>query len=123
MFRTRFSLWDALAVLAVLCGARLLFFHPWMPATKGETLLIHTPDGGSSYALTTNREVVLHANGYTLCVVIENGEAYVRTSDCHDGVCLASGRIGKSGQTILCAPAGVRLTVKGGDGDVDFVAG
>ena len=123
MFRTRVSPWDALAVLAVLCGALLLFFHPWLGMSDGETLLISTPDGNAEYSLAVDREIPLTSNGVTLLVVIENGEAYVKRSDCHDGVCVAGGRIRQGGQTVICAPAGVRLTVKGGDGDVDFVAG
>ena len=84
---------------------------------------ITTPDGVQVYSLSEARELTFSSNGVTLTVVIENGEVFVKESDCPDGVCVAGGRISKSGETILCAPAKILLTVKGGDGNVDFVAG
>ena len=62
-------------------------------------------------------------NGDKPIIKIVDGKAFVRESSCPDGVCISSGAISKTGETIICAPAGVSLTVKGGDGNVDFVAG
>ena len=123
MFRTRSSVWDIVAVVGVLLAAVLLFLIPVLAMQEGRTLQVTTANGTYQYDLSESREIDLHENGISMTVVIENGEAYVRHSDCPDGVCLASGRISRSGESILCAPAGVTLTVKGGGGDVDFVAG
>lgn len=123
MFRTKLTLWDAVATGIVLLCACLLLFQPWQARTRGETLLVTTPEASFSYSLRQDQSISLEAQGVSLCIVIENGAAYVKESTCPDGVCLAGGRISQSGETLLCAPAGVRITVKGGDGDVDFVAG
>ena len=123
MFRTRASLWDAVAVVGVLLIAALLVLIPFFGLQEGHTLLVTTVSGAAEYDLSENCQIELHENGIALTVVIEGGEAFVRHSDCPDGVCMASGRISRSGESILCAPAGVTLTVKGGGGDVDFVAG
>ena len=123
MFQTRFSAWDTVAVGLVLVTAALLLAFPLLFAAEGEILQITTSTEVQTYRLSEDREILLQEGGVELVVVIENGEAYVRHSTCPDGVCRASGRISESGESILCAPAGVTLTVKGGADDVDFVAG
>lgn len=123
MIRTKFSLWDAAVMAAVLIAALLLLLLPLWLRNDGEILVVTTPEGSASYSLSEDREILVISNGITLTVVIEDGEAYVSHSDCPDGICRASGRISKGGETILCAPAGVTLSVKGGGDGVDFVAG
>lgn len=123
MLRTRFSVGDAIAVGLVLIAAVLLFAIPFFSADDGHILVVTTPEGSTEYRLTDDREIILTSRGITLTVCISDGSAYVSESDCRDGVCKNSGKISHSGETILCAPAGVTLTVKGGDNGVDFVAG
>lgn len=123
MFRTRSCGWDVVAVVAVLIAAVLLLWIPAFAMPEGRTLEIVTTRDTHRYDLSKDRVIELHENGVDITVVIENREVYVQESDCPDGVCKASGRISRSGESILCAPAGVTLTVKGGGDDVDFVAG
>ena len=123
MFSTRVTVRDAIAVAVVLFASLFFFLAPWQSREVGSTLVIATPDGTAEYALSENREIALSSQGISLTVVIENGAAYVRESNCHDGVCRAGGRIYRGGETILCAPAGVRLSVRGGASDVDHIAG
>lgn len=123
MFRTKPSFGDLLAALAVLLVAVLLLWHPWQASDAGETLVIVTPDETTEYSLSENRTVKIESRGVHLCIEIADGKAYVHESDCPDGVCKSSSAISKTGETIVCAPAGVSLSVKGGDCDVDFVAG
>lgn len=123
MPRAKLSMPDFVCLAAVLLLALLLFWSPWQGTEKGELLLICTPDGQQEYALNRDRTVTVSSRGIDMVIVIENGAAYVLESKCPDGVCRAGAPISHSGETILCAPAGVRLTVKGGEKDVDFVAG
>ena len=123
MFRTKLSFGDAIAAVAVLLVAVLLLWHPWQRSNAGETLVIVTPDQTMEYALSENRTFEIESRGVHLCVEISDGKAYVSKSDCADHVCESSAPISKTGETIICAPAGVSLVVKGGEGDVDFVAG
>ena len=123
MLQTKLTLRDIVAAGCILLAAVALFLLPFLFVNEGETLVITTPDGSQVFSLTEDREIVLTSRDVTLTVCISDGEAYVVESNCRDGVCKNSGRISRAGETILCAPAGVTLTVRGGDGDVDFVAG
>ena len=123
MFRTKISFGDAIAAVAVLLVAVLLLWHPWQMRDAGKTVVIVTPNQTYEYSLSENRTFEIEARGVHLCIEIVDGKASVSESDCPDGVCVGSASIFKTGETIICAPAGVSITVKGGDGDVDFVAG
>ncbi len=123
MFRTKLSFGDAIAAVAVLLVAVLLLWHPWQKKDAGKTVVIVTPDETMEYSLSKDTAIHIESRGVHLCIEISNGKAYVSKSDCADRVCESSAPISKTGETIICAPAGVSLVVKGGDGDVDFVAG
>lgn len=62
----------------------------------------------AKYPLDKDGEYAI-GDGNTL--VIENGEAYMKYADCPDGTCVRTGRISKRGQTIICLPNRVAVTV------------
>ena len=47
-------------------------------------------------------------------VVIGDGCATITDADCPDRLCVQRGRIDRSGQTVVCLPHGVVVTVRGG---------
>ncbi len=123
MFSVTFGWRDVLASVCVIVLALLFLLLPLLWQEEGSVLVISTPDGTAEYDLHTDRTVTLSSGGIELVIEIENGSARVTSSTCSDGICVASGSLSSGGDTVICAPAGVRLYVKGGDGDVDFVAG
>lgn len=123
MFDTKPNVADAVAVLLVALIAVSLFFLPLFWQNTGSVLVVTTPQERFEYDLAEPAEYTVVSGGVTLRIRIEDGAAYVSYSTCPDGICVASGKISKSGETVICAPAGVSITVKGGGDDVDFVAG
>ena len=123
MLSTKLTVRDIVAAGCILLAAVFLFLLPFLFVDEGQLLVITTPEGSRVIFLTEDQEIVIHSRGVCLTVVICDGSASVKESDCRDSVCKNSGKISRAGETILCAPAGVTLTVKGGDGNVDFVAG
>ncbi len=126
MFRTRFNRFDLLVILTVSILSLLLILFPFFLSRSGAQLTVATPDGTEVYPLSVDRELEIHSRGIVLRVKISGGVATVVESSCPDKVCLHSSSVSRVGDSILCAPAGVRLTVtseRGGGDDVDFVAG
>ncbi len=111
---------DIVICLFVLLIAVLLFLLPFS-SRAGRAVVISYIDGGRCVYLAENTEIFLESNGCKLTVCAENGEVYVSESDCPDGVCVHTGRISKENESILCVPAGVLITVSGGE-DFDAVA-
>ena len=73
------------------------------------------------YSLIENKEIEI--NGGTNILVIKNGEAYLSYADCPDHTCVRTGKIKYVGQSIVCLPNKVTITVKGsGGGGVDLVS-
>ncbi len=60
-------------------------------------------------------------NGGTNILTIENGQAYISRASCPDGLCMRMGRVEKSGETIICLPNKLTVTVLGNEGDVEIV--
>ena len=129
MFRTRFSFADALVILSVLSVAALLFLCFLRGAASDPSenrLVIHTPTEALTYPLSADRTVTVSSGNITLTVEIRDGRARVSDSDCPDKICQRTGWISRKGETVICAPAAVRLTVtdpRGGVGDADSVIG
>lgn len=69
-----------------------------------------------TYPLSTDRDVrrtvTVRSQGCTLLVTFENDSVRVSSSDCPDGVCVDSGSISYCGQTIVCVPARVTISIE-----------
>ncbi|MBQ8387599.1 MAG: NusG domain II-containing protein [Clostridia bacterium] len=124
--RTKPTFWDLAVIGVVLVVAIALIFVPFLlPSGQTVTVSLRTEEGTEVVyegELSRDHRFELENNGIKLTVVIDNGEAWVEESGCADGVCVNSGRISRSGQSIICAPAGVVISVGGGGSDDDILA-
>ena len=68
----------------------------------------------AEYSLASEGEFAL--NGGTNILVIKNGEAYLIYADCPDKVCVHTGKIKYVGQSIVCLPNRLSVTVIGDSG-------
>ncbi|MBQ4561369.1 MAG: NusG domain II-containing protein [Clostridia bacterium] len=100
----------------------LLFLIPSLSDTAA-VLEISCNNEKMVYTVSENREIVLESKGYTLRVCIEDGSAYVASSDCPDKTCVHTGRIDRPGKLIACVPSGITLRIIGEEDGYDFVAG
>ena len=120
------TLWDALVVLAVLALAGLLAARPLLAAkTAGELMVSISVDGETveRCALSTYEGGTYKSRGYTLTVEAADGAVYVASSDCPNQDCVHSGAISRAGQSIVCLPARVAVTLEGAASDYDLIAG
>ena len=100
-----------LGLLLILCLTGIFYFFG---RDTGDTAVI-TVDGErfGEYALNENRTVEIRTQWGVNVLVIADGKAYMETADCPDGICKAHRPIFRDGETIVCLPHKVIVTVYG----------
>ena len=63
------------------------------------------------YSLAEDSTLEFDNNGYHNVVVIANGEAYIREASCPDQYCVQHDAVNKTGQSLICLPAQLVVTV------------
>ena len=99
-----------LIVLSAIGAAFYLF------RGEGDTVYVEV-DGKKfgSYSLSEDRTVEIRtgAKGEELnLLIIENGKAYVKSATCPDGICAKHKPISREGESIVCLPNKVVITVR-----------
>ena len=113
---------DIIVIASLLLLSLLALLFITLTRKEGAAVEI-TVDGDvvATYSLFKNGEYEL--NGGTNTLVIENGVAYMDYSSCPDHVCGRKGKIRYAGQTIVCLPNKLTVTIVGEtDESVDFMS-
>ena len=125
--KLRPTLWDgvvaalvaALAIVTILC-----FYGRRTGAPQAVTI---TPRGAliQTIRLTglTETKTVAIDGDYHLEIQVDSGGVCVVHSDCPGQDCVHTGRITRSGQSIVCLPEQVVIQLTGGTSDADVVLG
>lgn len=120
---------DGLVALAVLLLAGALAFAIWGNSTGGELAAAISVDGRETERIALSRlaedqERTITAGGYTLRLRLSSGGVEMDAADCPTQDCVHTGRISRPGQSIVCLPARVSVTLTGTAADgVDAVLG
>lgn len=78
------------------------------------------------YNLDENGEYSIETDMGVNTLVIEDGNAYVSDANCPDKLCVNQGKISKSGQSVICLPHKLVVTIVDEEGEtpeVDAVVG
>jgi hypothetical protein len=113
---------DIIIISAILLFSVGLLLVSLLSKEVGNTVVVEI-DGKTvaTYSLNQNGEYSL--NGGTNVLVIEDGKAYLNYSNCPDHTCEKTGKIQYVGQSIICLPNKIAITIKGeAEGGVDFVS-
>jgi len=86
-------------------------------------IIIDDVNGHSIYPLSENREILLHGPVGESLIVIENGKARFKHSDCKDQLCVQMGEISRAGEWAACLPNKIFLYTGGKKADVGVDAG
>ena len=116
---------DALliAVLLILGGALAVFLYTTRQ-TGGYVSVQVDGERIMELPLSQDARVVLGSGEHTNVLVIGNGAAQVVEASCPDQICVNQGAIQYAGESIVCLPHKLVITVKDGQAnDVDGVAG
>ena len=106
-------------LLIVLVIAGLMF---WLLRGDGDAVVVEVdgkPYGTYSLAVDRTVEIRTGDGGKDVNVlVIKDGKAYVESANCRDGICAAHKPISKQGESIVCLPHKVVITVKTTQGGI-----
>ena len=97
----------------VLCFVIVLLLVCGLIKTEGEEVSICV--NGEAYktlSLKENTKVDIETEYGKTTVVVENGEVYIKETDCPNKLCLKSA-ISKAGQSIVCLPNRVSILIEG----------
>lgn len=92
-------------------------------AVQGSYITI-TVDGKEygTYSLMEDRTIEITDGEHRNVIVIENGEAYMKSASCPDHLCVNQNPIGYDKQSIICLPNKVVITVTSDlESDVDII--
>lgn len=110
-------------VLAAIVIAVALVLIPTLFAVfRAGTTVQVTVDGAvvARFPLAEERTYTIHgADGGVNTLVIRGGQATVTDADCPDRLCVHQHAISRAGQSIICLPHRVVVTVVGGQPAVD----
>ena len=112
-----------LILIAVCLFVSLALWAVIALAKKPGTEVVVTVDGEeyATYSLSEDREVVIETKKGRNVLTIKDGYADITDATCPDGLCERQRKINKSGETLVCLPNQVTVTVIGGEDGVDFV--
>ncbi len=116
---------DILLVLAALVlGAAFLVYTQFFRSEGAEVIVSVDGNEQCRLPLGENNFVIIGDEEKYNVLVISDGEAYVEDASCPDHVCVKSGKVSLDGQTIVCLPNKVVVSVAGGEeSDLDGVVG
>ena len=117
--------YDALVVLAVLLLAAVLGARFWFAPAQVAAEVVVSIDGVEVERLPLdNAERSYQNNGYTVHVAVTPEGVRVDHADCPTQDCVRTGAISRAGQSIVCLPARVVITLEdAADAGYDVAAG
>jgi hypothetical protein len=129
--KLRPTIWDGLVILTVALLTVVCALTVWRSDGNDSTLTaVISVDGSEVDRLSlqglTETERTIQGNGYTLQVVLSADGVRVAEADCPTQDCVHTGTITRGGQSIVCLPGRVIITLEGGsetDSLVDAVVG
>ena len=100
-----------LAVIAIAAACLYLF------SAEGDTVTVSVNGTvTATYPLSVDRvEDIRTENGGLNRLVIRDGKAWIETASCPDGICAAHKPIHREGESIICLPNKVVVTVETAD--------
>ncbi len=107
---------DAVLIAVVLVIAGLCYFFYMGNATDGAIAVIRV-DGTvvQELPLSKDTQYTVHTPQGNNVVEIKEGYADVIGADCPDGLCTEHKRIQKTGETIVCLPHKMVVTIEDGE--------
>lgn len=113
-----------LTLTLVLCGfASLIIFYK---TSRTGTSLVIRQNGVITATYPLNEDAMINVSDSGNVITIKNGAATMTEADCPDLICVRHKSIKRTGETIVCLPHQLSLSVEGGvsvdDDKIDAIA-
>jgi hypothetical protein len=107
---------DLILLLGIVLVAALVLVAFHLLKADGATVEV-TKNGKkiAEYPLTQNAEIRLDGAAGHAILIIEDGQAYIKEASCPDKLCIKQGKINKNGETVICLPNKLVVTVNSED--------
>ena len=113
---------DIIVIAAILLASLSLLLILNLTKKEGSIAVVEV-DGQVVAEYPLYMDGIFPLNGGTNVLVIEDGTAYLSYSSCPDHTCENIGKIRYVGETIVCLPNKVTVTINGNaEGGVDLVS-
>ncbi len=119
---------DIILLVTVLAATVLCAVFIFIPRGRGRTAVVNFDGREFKYALDRDQVTDIAMNGKNIRIEIKDRTVRMVRSVCDDKICIRTGRISRVGQSIICAPAKVYITITeeeyddGSDGyEMDYV--
>lgn len=113
---------DVIVIAAILLLSLLLVLIMTLTKKPGAVAVVEI-DGVVAGEYPLDVAGTFPLNGGTNVLVIQDGNAYLNYSNCPDHTCEKTGKIRYVGQTIICLPNRLSITIRGEASDgVDLVS-
>ena len=116
---------DILLALGILFAAlAILLFYLFMPGKEGTTAIV-TVDGREEarFPLGTDSDYTIKTKKGTNHLEIREGSASITDADCPDKLCVHQHSIHKKGETLVCLPHKVIISISSDtDAEIDGIA-
>jgi hypothetical protein len=107
-------------ILVILLALFAIFQRYVFPKTKSEDVVVKS-DGVTvqQRSLETTGTFTIKNKEGQLTFIIQDKKVKVTESTCKDKLCVKQGWISRTGESIVCLPNRITITITGGDESVD----
>lgn len=100
---------DIILALCLIIAAFALFIGFYLFKTSGKKVIVRQNNKTVYSGLLSNdNQINLKHN----TVVIKDNKAYMKCADCKNQICVKTGKISKSGETVVCLPNKVIIEIE-----------
>ena len=106
---------DVVLFIAIMACAAIFYFFLSNNQAEPNARLIVKVDGEVIKTCSLEEDQVFWLPGKTNEVSIQNGEVSMKEADCPDQICVRQKAISKEGESIICLPNKVVVSIVGGE--------
>ena len=114
---------DIILFFVLIVIGLFLSWYAFAGSEAGKTVVVRA--GGElygTYDLSKDQEITIEQNGHVNQFIIKDGTVQMIHSDCKNQVCVKTGAIRRSSQTIVCLPNRVIIEIQGEEDGYDAIS-